>query len=78
MWGLGEDGGGTQRSHSEQTVDQKEAEVELDLVFWGTGLHGQVTISPHRYKVVLLRFLVGVDDHAIVPDCLATEVHDVH
>lgn len=77
-WGLGEGGGGTQRSHSEQTVDQEEAEVELDLVLWGTGLHGEVAIGPHGHKVVLLGFLVGVDDHAIVPDCLATEVHHVH
>lgn len=75
--GLRKSRGRAQRGHSEQTVDQEEAEVELDLVFGGTGLHGEVAVGPHGDKVVLLGLLVRVDDHAITPDRLATEVHDV-
>lgn len=75
--GLGEGGGRAQRGHSQQTVDQEEAEVELDLVFRGAGLHGEVAVGPHGHKVVLLGFLVRIDDHSVTPDGLATEVHHI-
>lgn len=77
-WGLWEGRGRAQRSHSEQTVDQEEAKVELDLVFRGAGLHGEVAVGRHGDKVVLLGFLVWVHDHAVPADCLAAEVHHVH
>lgn len=76
--GLGEEGGRAQRGHPQQTVDQEEAEVELDFVLGRDGLHGEVAVGAHRHKVVLLGFLVRVDDHAVASDHLAAEVHHVH
>lgn len=73
-----EERGGAQRSHSEQAVDQEEAKVELNFVFRGDGLHGEVTVGPHGHKVVLLGFLVRVDNHAVTTDCLTTEIHHIH
>lgn len=78
MGGLWEHRGRAQGGHPQQTVDEEEAEVELDLVSRGAGLHGEVAVSPHGHKVILLRFLVRVDDHAVTPDGLSTEVHHVH
>ena len=52
--------------------------MELDLVFRGTGLHGEVAVCPHGHKVVLLGLQVGVDNHAVTPDYLSTKVHHVH
>lgn len=52
--------------------------MELDLVFRRAALHGEVAVSPHGHKVVLLRFLVRVDNHAVTLDRLATEVHHIH
>lgn len=75
--GFRKERGRTQGGHAEQTVDQEEAEVELDLVFRGVGLHGEVAVGPHDHKVVLLGFLVRVDDHAVTPDRLTAEVHHV-
>lgn len=81
--GLGEQRVGAEqrvahRGLPQQAVHQEEAEVELNLVLGGGGLHCEVAVRPHGDKVVLPGIPVGVDDHAVVSDGLAAEVHEVN
>ena len=74
--GTGE--GLAQGGHPQQAVHQEEAKMELHLVLGGGRLHREVAVRPHGDEVVLPGIAVGVDDHSVVSDGLAAEVHEVN